>query len=271
MRNILKFTSSALMIALLSASAFAHEYWFEPDSFFLTTKQTTALHLNVGEALKKDEERVFQASKTTSFQMFSNLGVFDMRTMAEDDHAPIVNFMAEKSGTYMFAMERNWSYIKIEADKFEEYLRDEGMEYIIPERARLGEQKKEGRERYSRYIKTLLQVGNERDATPKRRLDAKLEIVALDNPYTKKVGSTTKFQVYFDGAPLAGYAVFANNRDGDKYATQKMTTDKDGKITVKLDRKGIWLIRLVIMRRCEKNCNEADWESYWGALSFGVK
>lgn len=56
-------------------------------------------------------------------------------------------------------------------------------------------------------------------------------------------------------------SVFADNRDCDMHATQMLTTDKDGKATVKLDRKGIWLIRLVFMQRCEKNCGAADWES----------
>ena len=90
----------------------------------------------------------------------------------------------------------------------------------------------------------------------------------LENPYAKKPGDKLKFQILFDTKPLAGYAVFADNRDG---TTQKITTDKHGKFSIKPDHIGLWLVRLVVMKRCtETDCGEADWQSFWGALTFGV-
>ena len=165
-------------------------------------------------------------------------------------------------------MQRNWSYIKLSAKEFEDYLREDGMEYIIGEREKLGEQAKEGRERYSRFIKSLLQVGDKRDKTYKKRLGLRFEIVPLENPYSKKVGDTLNFQVLFDGKTLADRAVFAENRNGE---TQKITTDRDGEFSVKINRNGLWLVRLVYMQRCKTDCAEADWESFWGAFTFGVK
>jgi len=258
-----------LVIAVLSVSA--HEYWFEPDSFFLDRGQKTALHLYVGEALIKDEERVFQSSKTVSIQLFGPTGVHDLRSLANEDSSPIMNFASDKSGTYLFSLERNWSYITLEAAKFEDYLREDGMEYVIADRRKRGESQKDGHERYARFIKTLLQIGDSHTALIKERVNTRLEIVPLDNPYTKKIGQTMAVQIWFKGRPLAGSTIFADSRDGDKVETQKLTTDKDGKAIVKLNRKGIWLVRLVTMQRCEKNCEGADWESFWGALSFGVK
>ena len=180
---------------------------------------------------------------------------------------PIYNFSAEKPGNYLLALERNWSYIKIEPQKFEDYLREDGLEYIIPEREKLGERQKEGRERYSRYLKSLLQVGNRHDNTYKKNSGMKLEIIPLENPYSKKVGDQLKLQVLFDGKPLAGRNVFADNRGSE---TQKMTTDKNGKFAMKIDKNGMWLVRLVFMQRCAKDCGEADWESFWGAITFGA-
>ena len=267
----MKTVFAIVVLFLLAGSGAAHEYWFEPDSFFLNPNQSTNLHLYVGEALKKDEERVYQASKTRSFQLFGPTGVFDLRTMADDDKSPVLKFGSDKPGTFLFSMERNWSYITLDAAKFEDYLRDESMDYVIAERKKLGESSKEGRERYSRFIKTLLQIGDSQTGIVKNRVNTQLEIVPLDNPYTKKAGQTVTFQVWFDRRPLADAVIFADNRDGDKLVTQKLTTDKEGKTALKLNNKGIWLVRLVVMRRCEKRCEGADWESYWGALSFGVK
>ncbi len=262
----------AIVIAVAAtANIFAHGYWFEADNFSVKLNEKTGIRLFIGEALKKEEERPYQASKTVAFQMFSTAGSFDMRSMAEDGTMPLLNFSADRSGTFLLSMERNWSYIKLEANKFEDYLREDGMDYIIAERRRLGESKKEGRERYSRFIKMLFQVGGSRSDAAMTLVGSKLEIVPLENPYSKKVGDNLKLRIYFGGFPLTENVVFADNSDGDKYSTQKLTTDKDGKVVVKLDRKGVWLVRLVFMQRCEKNCGEADWESFWGALSFAVK
>ena len=259
------------VLCILNISAFAHEYWFECDNFFPRVNERTDLRLFVGSALKKEEERTYQASKTDSFQMFSASEVFDVRPLAEDGRSPILKFASDHAGTFLMSMERNWSYIKLDADKFEEYLREDGMEYIIAERKRFGESAKEGRERYSRYLKTLIQVGDSRTGSAKTRVGSKIEIVSLENPYSKKVGDNLKLQVYFSGFPLADRAVVADNRDGENYSSQKFLTDKDGRFTVKLTNKGVWLIRLVHMQRCVKNCGDVDWESFWGALSFGLK
>lgn len=268
---IKRILSATIAVALLlPTAAFAHGYWLEADSFLLKLGQSTALHLFVCEGLKRDEEMPYQARKTNSFQMFSTTGKFDMRTMAEDEVKPLVNFSADTAGTFVVSMERDWSFITLKADEFDSYLREEGMEYIIAERERLKESKTPARERYSRFLKTLIQVGDNRTGNAKTRLGTRLEIVPLDNPYSKKVGDKLGFQVFFDGRPLARTAVFADNRDGESISAQKLTTDADGKLTVKLDRKGVWLVRLVHMQRCEKNCRDADWESFWGALSFGV-
>jgi len=264
-----KMTAAFVLMFLFSVNNFAHEYWFEPETFFPATGEKTVVHLYVGDGLIKDrEERPFQLAKTTMFQIFSAGNALDLKTSLTDEALPIYNFSAAKAGTYLLAMERNWSYIKLEPQKFEDYLREDGMEYISAERAKSGETAKEGRERYSRFIKSLLQVGERRDETYKRRVGLKLEITPLGNPYSKKVGDRLKFQVIFDGKPLADRTVFADNRSSP---TQKMTTDKSGKITVKLDQSGLWIVRLVTMRRCAADCGEADWESFWGAMTFGVK
>ncbi len=260
-----------LILALLfSGSAAAHEYWFEPQTFFPAPNERTPVHLYVGDGLTKDrEERVFQPAKTDLFQLFSATDALNLKPLIKEEAVPVYVFSADVAGNYLLAMERNWSYIKIEPQKFEDYLREDGIDFIIAERDKLGERKKEGRERYSRFIKTLLQVGDRRDDVYKKVLGLKLEITPLENPYAKKIGGELKFQVTFDGKPLVNRVVFADNRLNKE--SQRMTTDQKGQVSVKLNQSGLWLVRLVNMRRCAGDCGEADWESFWGAFSFGVK
>ena len=255
---------------IFSANCFAHEYWFEPETFFPAPNQKTPVHLYVGDGLVKDrEERAFEPAKTELFKVFSVGDALDLTKIITPQAMPIYEFSAAKKGNYLLAMERNWSYIKLESQKFEDYLREDGIDFIVAEREKRGERAKEGRERYSRFIKSLLSVGDQRDDTYKKNLGLKLEITPLENPYAKKIGDKLRFRVLFDGAPLANRVVFADNRANRD--SQRLTTDKNGVITVNLNQKGLWLVRLVNMRRCAADCGDADWESFWGALSFGVK
>ncbi len=260
-----------LLTFLFATNAFAHEFWLEPANFWLRSGERADIKLFVGDALKEPEERAYQAGKTESFDMIASEGTYDLRSLTENDAKPIMTFSSQTPGTYMLSMARNWSSIKLDAAKFEDYLREDAMEYIIADRKKRGESDNEGRERYSRFIKTLIQVGDNRTAVPKTRIGTKIEILPLDNPYTKKVGSDLKLQAWFNGRPLALKTIFADNRDGTDVKSQQVATDEQGRFTVKLNRKGLWLIRTVHMQRCEKNCVDADWESFWAALTFGVK
>lgn len=263
--------ATSLLLSILVSPIRSHEYWLEPESFFLERGKESPVRLLLGEGLKVEEEIPYRSSKTSIFKLFSNEGAFDLARDIPDESKPLFSFSAQKSGNYMLAMERNWSYITLEPDKFDAYLREDGLEYITAERARLGEAKKQGKERYSRFIKALIQVGGKNDRTFAKRAGLRFEIVPINNPYTLKIGEELTVQILFEDKPLSGKTVFADTREGDIVSKQSLATDKEGYARVKIDRKGVWLIRLVFMQRCSKNCEGADWESFWGAFSFGVK
>ena len=257
------------LIVVLTADALAHEYWIEPAKFSIAKGEKTQVKLLLGDGLVKDvEERPFQADKTTVFSVFSRRQTLDLRSRLADGATPLYEFTGAELGNYLFAMERTWSYITIEPDQFDAYLREDGMEYIIAEREKLGESKRPGRERYARFLKSLLQVGRKGDDTYKKRTGLTVELIPQANPYSKKVGDLISFQALLDNKPLAGYTVFADNRQTGK---KKLLTDKNGKFTFKLDAPGLWLTRLVFMRRCKVDCGDADWESFWASFSFGIE
>lgn len=149
-------------------------------------------------------------------------------------------------------------------------LREEGLDSIVALREQSGESQSEARERYSRYLKSLLQAGARHDETYKRELGFKLEIIPQTNPYELKIGDSLEVKVLFEGKPLPNAKVFADNREAGSTRTQQTRTTAAGIATVKLDRSGFWLVRLVHMRRCAALA-EADWESFWAAYTFGAK
>ncbi len=262
-----------VLVLLLTIPAFAHDYWLKPESFFVPVGGSVPVRLYVGDEYKIEEERPLQKERTVSFQMFSaNRAPLDLIPQAQDTQSPVARLNFKSAGNHLIAMERKAATIKLEAAKFNAYLAEEGLDAIIAWRAQAGESGQEGRERYRRYLKALLQVGEARDDTYKRMLGQRLEIIPQANPYGLKPGDTLRVRVFFEGKPLAGAKVFAYNGSGAREALEQAgRTANDGSVAFKLNGSGDWLIRLVHMRRCAAACDEIDWESFWGAYSFGLK
>lgn len=262
--------NATVAVVLIVVPALSHDYWFEPEQFFVSVGNTVGVHLFVGEGLKADEERVLQMEKTPRFQVFSSEETQDLKAIAKDGQMPVAQVTFKTAGNYLIAMERNWSAITLDAKKFTEYLRDEGLDSIVAQRDQSGEANKEARERYSRYLKSLVQAGSRQDETYRREAGFTLEIIPQTNPYRLQAGDELKVKVLFEGKPLPNAKIFADNREAGNTRTQGAKTASNGTAVFNIDRPGLWLLRLVHMRRCE-NQAEADWESFWAAYTFGAK
>src|SRR5207244_1981178 len=135
------------------------------------------------------------------------------------------------------------------------------LDKVLEQRRLTKEEKKPGRERYSRYLKCLIHCGGKSDETWKKPFGHRLEIVPLSDPGKVKPGETLGVRLLFEGKALAGVALFALHREGQKVLKQKLTTDTEGQARIKLSHSGPWLIRLVHMRRGGDPA-EADWDSF---------
>lgn len=269
MNKRIKFSAVAVLL-FAALPAFSHDYWFVPEIFFAPERASIGVRLIVGDEFKIQEERPLQKEKTSRFQMFSAERTEDLLTAGTEGQNPVTRLTVGASGNYLIAMERKNQPITLEAKKFTDYLTEEGLDGIVAERRQRGESQKAGRERYSRYLKLLLQIGDRHDETYKRVVGQRLEIIPQANPYEMKLGDRLRVRVFFDTKPLAGAKVFAYSHDGGAVREQAVKTSSEGLVEFTIDKPGEWLVRLVYMRRCEK-CDAADWESFWGAYSFGVK
>jgi uncharacterized GH25 family protein len=255
---------------LFSTAAHGHDYWLEPDSFFPAPDSNVAVHLHVGDKFVSEEERPFQKKPTLRFQLIAGKETVDLAALGQEDKTPVARAAVKVTGTYLVAMERDVQRIKLDAEKFNKYLAEEGLEAILEQRRKAGEDKSAGKERYTRYLKCLLQAGDARTETWKRELGQKLEIIPEANPYDLKADAKWTIHVVFDGKPLANAKVSVHRRSKDETTTQTATTSKEGQATFLLEGEGAYLVRLVHMRRCTGD-DEADWESFWSALTFGMK
>jgi uncharacterized GH25 family protein len=264
---------TALLLCLLfTAPAAAHDYWLVPDSFTPKPDANVVVRVFVGDSFKVEQEVAYSVKKTTALRLRTAAGEVKDFPDLKDSTKPAFTFKLEAAGTAVLRVDRDWSSITLKADKFTAYLKEEGLDAIVKARAAAGETDSDGKERYRRCLKTILHTGGKPDDALMKPVGQTFEIVPTKNPFGLKVGDELPITVLFEGKPLAGVKLTAHHRDGDALTSASATTDKDGKVALKLMKAGVWVVRGVHMRRVtEKNPDPpADWESFWASVTFVV-
>jgi uncharacterized GH25 family protein len=259
-----------LVLVVLTTAARAHDYWLQPATFTPAAGKPVALSLHVGDGFVSEIERAFQKKPTLHFHLHSGSDSIDLAASAREGDKPLARFTCPRSGTCLIAMERDAQLITLAAKKFTAYLAEEGLQGVLADRKKRGEADTPGRERYRRYLKCLVRAGGKGDDTWKKSAGHKLEIVPLTDPTGLKAGETWKVRIVFDGKPLAGARVTAYSGAGAKVKNRTATTTAAGEARFTLDESGPYLVRLVHMRRATGD-READWHSFWAALTFAIR
>jgi uncharacterized GH25 family protein len=258
---------------LLSLVAFvqAHEYWIMPTRFFLKPGEQVSLTAMVGENYE-GEKWGGGNRKLTSFKHYTSSGIVDELKSIQQDTSKvnIEPLMLVEEGTHLLTFTTNSQFLTLEPLKFNEYLRDDGLEDVIASREKNGESMMKSRELYRRCAKVLLQVGKKTDATFKTSVDLALDIKPLKNPYEYKSIDKPTFQISYDGKAYTNALVRCWHRANNKTDMQVQRTNKSGEVTFNLAGEGNYMISVVKMDRL-KETPQADWQSTWGSLVFGVK
>ena len=177
--------------------------------------------------------------------------------------------MAE-AGNYVVGLSTMWRENGLVAKEFNEYLVAEGIPDVLENRKRDGELEKDARYRYSKYVKTILQVGGKQTDDYKTALGYAVEMIPQANPYKLKMGATIEILCLKDGKPLVGQTVLTGRETGGKLAAEKsVRSDSNGIIKIKLDEAGKWYAKFINMVKIDDP--KLNYESKWATLTFEIK
>ncbi len=254
---------STLAIALCSASVNAHEFWVEPSTFIPEADDPIGIRLCVGDgfegwSLPRDARRIehFVAAGPGGEQPIVGLD--------GADPAGVVRLTAP--GGYVIAYRSNPAFQVLPADRFEEHLRDKGLERIVALRRERGASDRKAREAYSRHAKALIRVGGALTAAVDRAVGLRLELIAEPDLFLVRAGDQRSFRLLYRGRPLAG-ALVAASRPETADDDLKARTDADGRASFRMREPGMWRVAAVHMIEARGNV-AADWESLWASLTF---
>lgn len=255
--------ATALLLFLAAARLLAHDFWIEPTSFRPQVGETVGLALKVGQNFRGDPvPRMSEAIE--KFVLLSRAGEKPVEGVPGRDPAGIARI--SEPGYLVVGYRSRPRPIELPAGKFEEYLKEEGLEQVISARAARGDSQKPSKEIYSRCAKAVLDADGTGSNGYDRPIGMRLELVPEKGPKEVGGGRSMPVRLLFEGKPLAGALVVAIRREGPEKRLSART-NAAGRVAFDLAPAGAWLLKAVHMVPAPPSSG-ADWESLWASLTF---
>jgi len=246
----------------------SHEFWLQPKKFRYILNEEAKIDLLVGENFE-GEPWDLKKNKIEKLDLHHLAKVTDVRTSVKPDAKEKFTLKLTEEGTQLITLQSNYSFIALDADKFNAYLEEDGLEDIYAKRTKANELSKPAKEYYARFVKLLIQTGDKTDNTFKKKTGMRVEIIPEQNPYLLKTGDYLQCTVWYDGKLMPHQLVKVWSKIGNTTFLQNIYTENDGTIKFPISTKGPWMVSTVKMIRSEKP--DADWQSMWGSLVFGIE
>lgn len=265
MRSILILFMALALFVVRPVSA--HDYWIEASNFRLNPGDRVLFYLRVGNQFN-GETPAFSAEWVRRFRMDDATRKHPIQPLPRD---PSGMARVQESGLQVVSFENTATYLELPAERFNLYLKTEGLESILMAREEAGTSEQLGKELYSRCAKALLWAGGN-GALPvdaellKKPVGLTLEIVPEQNPYQMTAPAPMAVQLLYQGQPVAGVTVMALNKSAPN-EVQRIQSGPDGRVEFDLHRSGLWLVKAVHMFPAAASAKE-DWRSYWASLTF---
>jgi uncharacterized GH25 family protein len=256
----------AVAIALSGASLIAHDMWIDPTTFSPESGQIVGVRLRVGQDLLGDP-LPRDPALISQFVVEDEAGRRPL--VGRDGADPAGFFRVAMPGLLVIGYRSNPSAVELTSEKFNQYLKEEGLDAVAALRARRNETGAKAREIFSRCAKSLVLSGRATEKQRDRSLGFPLEFVAERNPYTLRADQDLPVRLTYENRPLAGALVVAMNRlnPAEKLSAR---TDSDGRVRFRLRPGGMWLVKAVHMVAAPAG-TDAEWASFWASLTFELR
>jgi uncharacterized GH25 family protein len=255
-------------LACISVAAKAHEFWIDPLAHQVVPGDLIEGNLRVGEAY---EGTAFSyiPRRFRRFDYSLNGELHPVEGTVGD--RPALALQVEEEGLLVaIHVTEDQNLTWQEWEKFVAFLEHKDLAWGLAEHEARGLSRENVRERYSRYAKSLIAVGN--GAGQDVNAGLLVEIVALENPYTDDMSDGIDIRALYRGAPLpeAQIEVFRKAPDGTVTISTERT-DEAGAATIPVTPGARYMLDTVVLRPLEViEERDPSWESLWANLTFEV-
>jgi hypothetical protein len=262
---------SVLVALFIGASVSAHDLFLKLDSYFLAPNAKAKVQMLNGTFQSSDgivrRDRMRDISLMTPDAEVSSAKSISWLDL---EKTTTMEIQTGHPGTYVVGISTKPREIDLKAADFNDYLKHDGIPDILAKRTKGGELGKDIRERYSKHVRAIFQVGSARTEEYKTSLHYPVEIIPQSNPYSLKVGQALPVLCTLDGKPLVDQFVIAGWESVDgKLHSLDTRTDANGIARFKLMAAGKWYVKLIHM--AASNEPGINYESKWATLTFQIR
>ena len=252
---------------LFALPLLAHDLYFLPPTFRVKPGEKIRIAFHNGDAFPESETTA-PIARLRDTNVLASSGVTAMTNLRERGKEVLADAPSPGVGNLLLTARSIPNFIGMDPDKFDEYIREEGLDHVTRWRSEHGEAKEKSRERYSKYVKSILVSGAPNEFFS-HVVGFTIEIVPEADPSLLKPGSKLPVRVLFRGKPAPGLQIEAAVAPivGKTKVTIIGRTGDDGRIFIPIDNTGRWRIHTLLMERCA-DPKVADWESFWASLTF---
>lgn len=263
----LKLPVYTLILLTLFTILCSHEFWLQPNKYIYKRGEDVNIRFLVGENFQ-GENWSGDSSRIKNLTYYFGGAKDDNLSKLFAEEGDSLKVKQYDEGTAMVTYNSQNAYIELDSTDFNEYLFDEGLTNALEYRKQHNELDSIGREFYQRSIKTIFQVGSNKDETYRQSTSLPLDIIPLSHPYKLKTNEALSILILFQNQPLVNTKVKVWNRYEGETVKEELFTDEKGMITFPILAKGKWMISCVKILRLEDNL-QAEWQSYWGSCTWG--
>ncbi len=260
-----------LFVLLLTGliPAFCHDLYLMPEKFVASPGTQVRVVFQNGDEFPEGVSPV-KPERLLNTRLVSRGGTANFDNIAAEAMRTSATVRVPTVGWAILTAQTMPSFIELDPKKFDSDLAHENLQNAVKWRAAHGETNKPGRERYSKYVKSLILAGAA-DGYYRERTGLAIEIIPEADPYSLRPGDTLPVQVLFRGSPAADVAVESAWLESGKSKMEVVgRTDRDGRVRVPLKATGPYRLHAIVMERCAEP-KAADWESFWASLTFEIQ
>lgn len=256
-------------VMVFGARLFADDLYLMPDQFRPTPGKPLRVVLQNGDGFP-EAGAATKADRLRDTRLLSKAGPVDFTAITVEAKRTTAQVQVPASGSAILTTRTIPRFIELDAAEFTAYLQEENLTNVIQWREKNGQQNKPGRERYSKYVKSLLAVGAA-DGFFQEKTGLTIEIIPEVDPYSLRPGQTLPVQVLLRGEPAADIAVESSwLEQGKAKSALAGRTDQQGRVRVPVNALGPHRLHAIVMERCAEP-QVADWESFWATLTFAIE
>lgn len=259
-----------LLFGCLVVSVNAHDLFLKLDSYFV--RPNTKATVRVLNGSFRASEGAVKRERMQDVSIVTPTGTSHPEATAWRDEGTtsLLDMQTGETGTYVVALSTMTREIDLKAKDFNEYLAHDGIPDTLAARRRSGELNRDVRERYSKHVRAIFQVGETRSNQYRTPLGYAVEIIPQQNPYDLRIGQTLEVLCTLDGRPLVNQFVLAGRETNNRMARETSArTDKNGIARFKLSAAGKWYVKMIHMTPITNG--EINYESKWATLTFEIR